>query len=166
MADLIAELLRKPYYAMSEAEYDDAVNAMLKGVRYNRPLTDEGYDEPTSRSGMIAREMAMLALDRGVPMYQPAGPNLTYTDQQLGDTYAQQPPTNKLFTPAQDIAARTDLAARKAMFQNALRNQQTFYNPGAGPEYDPRYSQGSEIARNRMLSYLQPYLERFGLYQK
>ena len=52
MADLIAELLRKPYYAMSESEYDDAVNAMLKGVRYNRPLTDEGYDEPTSRSGM------------------------------------------------------------------------------------------------------------------
>ncbi len=123
MADLIAELLRKPYYAMSEAEYDDAVNAMLKGVRYNRPLTDEGYDEPTSRSGMIAREMAMLALDRGVPMYQPAGPNLTYTDQQLGDTYAQQPVTNKLLSPEQDRMKRGIFASQMAQFKNELHQQ-------------------------------------------
>ena len=124
MADLIAELLRKPYYAMSESEYDDAVNAMLKGVRYNRPLTDEGYDEPTSRSGMIAREMAMLALDRGVPMYQPAGPNLTYTDQQLGDTYAQQPVTNKLLSPEQDRMKRGIFASQMAQFKNELHQQQ------------------------------------------
>ena len=123
MADLIAELLRKPYYAMSESEYDDAVNAMLKGVRYNRPLTDEGYDEPTSRSGMIAREMAMLALDRGVPMYLPAGPNLTYTDQQLGDTYAQQPVTNKLLSPEQDRMKRGIFASQLAQFKNELHQQ-------------------------------------------
>ena len=151
---------------MTDKEFEKASRAKLKGMKFNAPLTNEGYPFPTSRSDINAMNMAGLALDRGVPMYPPAGPNLTYTDQQYLDTFAQQPPTNKYFTPAQDIAARTDLAARKAMFQNALRNQQTFYNPGAGPEYDPRYSQGSDIARNRMLSYLQPYLERFGLYQK
>ena len=166
MADQIADFLRKPYYDMSDEEYDDAVNAMLKGVRYNRPITNEGFPEPMSRSGINARYMAQLALDRGVPMYAPTGPNLTYSDKQYLDTFEQQPPTNKLFTPAQDVAARADLAARKAMFQNALRGQQAFANPGAGPQYGMDYTQYAPVARNSMLSYLQPYLERFGLYQK
>jgi hypothetical protein len=108
----------------------------------------------------------MLAMDRGVDMYPPAGPNRTYTDEQYLDTLMQQPPSNKLFTPQQDVDARANLAAQQAAFQDALRRQQRFTNPGAGPEYGMDYTQYAPVARNSMLSYLQPYLERFGLYQK
>ena len=59
-----------------------------------------------------------------------------------------------------------DQAAAEAAFQDALRRQQRFTNPGAGPEYGMDYTQYAPVARNSMLSYLQPYLERFGLYQK
>jgi hypothetical protein len=157
MADQISRLLSKgkPYYDMTKEEFDDLAKEKLKGVNYN----DGDY-------GLNAMYMAQLALDRGVPMYHPMGPNRTYSDQQYLDTFMQQPPANKLFTPAQDVAARTDLAARRAMFQNALRGQQAFANPGAGPEYGMDYTQYAPVARNNMLSYLQPYLERFGLYQK
>jgi hypothetical protein len=157
MADQISRLLSKgkPYYDMTKEEFDDLAKEKLMGVNYN----DGDF-------GLNAMYMAQLALDRGVPMYAPTGPNLTYSDKQYLDTFEQQPPTNKLFTPAQDVAARADLAARKAMFQNALRGQQAFANPGAGPQYGMDYTQYAPVARNSMLSYLQPYLERFGLYQK
>jgi hypothetical protein len=162
MADQISRLLGKgkPYYDMTKEEFDDLAKEKLKGVKYNTHTTN-GDDY-----GLNAMYMAQLALDRGVPMYAPTGPNLTYSDKQYLDTFDQQPPTNKLFTPAQDVAARADLAARKAMFQNALRGQQAFANPGAGPQYGMDYTQYAPVARNSMLSYLQPYLERFGLYQK
>ena len=160
--DDIARLLSrgKPYYDMTDEEFEDLAKEKLKGVKYNTHTMDNGD------YGLNAMYMAQLALDRGVPMYQPMGPNRTYSDQQYLDTFAQQPPANKLFTAAQDVEARAALAAQRAMFQDAMRRKQTFPNPGAGPEYDPRYSQGSEMTRNNMLSYLQPYLERFGLYQK
>ena len=123
MADQIADFLRKPYYDMSDEDYDDAVNAMLKGVRYNRPITNEGFPEPMSRSGINARYMAMLAMDRGVPMYQPAGPNMTYSDQQYLDTLAQQRPTNKLLSPEQDRMKRGIFASQMAQFKNELHQQ-------------------------------------------
>lgn len=123
MADQIAQFLRKPYYDMSEQEYDDAVNAMLKTVKYNMPITPEGDVEPKSRSGINARNMAMLALDRGVGMYQPAGPNRTFTDQQYLDMLAQQPVTNKLLSPQQDIMKRGIFAQDMAKFKNELHQQ-------------------------------------------
>ena len=169
MVDQIARFIGKPvdYANMSQKDYENAVNAMVATVKYNRPFTNEGYPEKdTSRSGENARRIAMLALDRGVDMYQPMGPNRTYTDQQYFNLFDQQPPTNKLFTPAQDVEARAALAAQQAAFQNALRGQQAFANPGAGPEYGMDYTQYAPVSRNRMLSYLQPYLERLGLYQK
>lgn len=161
MDDIMRLLSRgKPYYDMTKEEFDDLAREKLKGVKYNTRTKDDGD------YALNAMYMAQLALDRGVPMYQPMGPNRTYSDQQYLDTFAQQPPANKLLTPQQDVAARAEYAARQAMFQDAMRRQQRFTNPGAGPEYDPRYSQGSEMTRNNMLSYLQPYLERFGLYQR
>ena len=162
MADQISRFLSrgKPYYDMTDEEFEDLAKEKLKGVKYNTHTTDNGD------FGLNAMSMAELALDRGVPMYQPMGPNRTYSDQQYLDTFAQQPPANKLFTAAQDVEARAALAAQRAMFQDAMRRQQTFTNPGAGPEYGMDYTQYSPVARNSMLSYLQPYLERFGLYQK
>jgi hypothetical protein len=123
MADQIAQFLRKPYYDMSEQEYDDAVNAMLKTVKYNMPITPEGDIEPRSRSGINARSMAELALDRGVGMNQPAGPNRTFTDQQYLDMLAQQPVTNKLLSPQQDIMKRGIFAQDMAKFKNELHQQ-------------------------------------------
>ena len=158
MADQISRLLSKgkPYYDMTKEEFDDLAKEKLKGVKYNN-----GDDY-----GINAMYMAQLALDRGVPMYHPMGPNRTYSNQQYLDTFMQQPPANKLFTPQQDVDARADLAGRQAAFQDALRRQQAFANPGAGPEYGMDYTQYAPESRNRMLSYLQPYLERLGLYQK
>ena len=150
----------KPYYDMTKEEFDDLAKEKLKGVKYNTRTKDDGD------YALNAMYMAQLALDRGVPMYQPMGPNRTYSDQQYLDTLAQQPPTNKLFTAQQDVDARAALAAQRAMFQNALHGQQAFANPGAGPVYGMDYTQYAPVARNSMLSYLQPYLERFGLYQK
>jgi hypothetical protein len=170
MMDEISKLLnkRKSYAEMDPKDYEKAVNAMLATMKYNMPLSkdNEGYPYDLSRSGINARNMAMLAMDRGVDMYPPAGPNRTYTDEQYLDTLMQQPPSNKLFTPQQDVDARANLAAQQAAFQDALRRQQRFTNPGAGPEYGMDYTQYAPVARNSMLSYLQPYLERFGLYQK
>lgn len=162
MADQISRFMSrdKPYYDMTKEEFDDLAREKLKGVKYNTH-TREGDEY-----NLNAMYMAQLALDRGVPMYAPTGPDLTYSNQQYLDTLAQQPPANKLFTPTQDVAARADLAARQAAFQDALRRQQTFANPGAGPVYGSDYTQYAPVARNSMLAYLQPYLERFGLYQK
>tara|TARA_R110000868_G_scaffold47564_1_gene155783 strand:+ start:2072 stop:2503 length:432 start_codon:yes stop_codon:yes gene_type:complete len=124
--DDITRLLGRntPYYNMTAEEFDDLAKEKLKGMRYNTPITDEGdYGKPLSRSGMNAMYMAQLALDRGVPMYPPMGPNRTYSDQQYLDTLAQQPPTNKLFSPQQDIMKRGIFAQDMARFKNELHQQ-------------------------------------------
>lgn len=119
-----------PYATMSEADYDEAVRKKLLEAKFNRPITDEGdWGRPMSRSGINARNLAMLALDRGVPMYQPAGPDLTYTDQQYLDTLAQQPPTNKFYTPEEDALARQQFAQQMAAFKNQMAGFNKLYPP-------------------------------------
>ena len=124
------EAARKPVSEMTEDEYDAALREKLTEAKFNRPITDEGdWGRSMSRSGINARNLAMLALDRGVPMYQPAGPDRTYTDQQYLDTLAQQPPTNKLFTPEEDALARQQFAQRMAMFKNQMAGFNKLYPP-------------------------------------
>ena len=134
------EAARKPVSEMTENEYDAAIREKLAEAKFNRPITDEGdYGAPMSRSGINARNLAMLALDRGVPMYQPAGPDRTYTDQQYLDTFAQQPVTNKLYTPEEDAAARQQFAQRMAMFKNQMAGFNKLYpnvNTMARSPYD------------------------------
>jgi len=129
-----------PYATMSEADYDEALRKKLREAKFNRPITDEGdYGAPMSRSGINARNLAMLALDRGVPMYQPAGPDRTYTDQQYLDTLAQQPPTNKLYTPEEDALARQQFAQQMAAFKNQMAGFNKLYpnvNAMARSPYD------------------------------
>lgn len=124
--DDIARLLRrgKPYYDMTDEEFEDLAKEKLKGVKYNTHTMDNGD------YGLNAMYMAQLALDRGVPMYAPTGPGLTYSDQQYLDTFAQQPPANKLLSPQQDMMKRGIFAQDMARFKNEL-HQQT-----ASPYYD------------------------------
>lgn len=124
--DDIARLLSrgKPYYDMTDEEFEDLAKEKLKGVNYNTRTKDDGD------YGLNAMYMAQLALDRGVPMYQPMGPDRTYSDQQYLDTFAQQPPTNKLLSPQQDMMKRGIFAQDMARFKNEL-HQQT-----ASPYYD------------------------------
>jgi hypothetical protein len=118
LKDLFGEAAKKSYAEMSDEEYDAALKDKLKEVKYNMPVTDEGYGKTMSRSGINARNMAMLALDRGLPMYQPAGPDRTFTDEQYLQTLAQQPPTNKYFSPEEDAAAKQAFAQKLVAFKN------------------------------------------------
>ena len=124
--DDIARLLSrgKPYYDMTDEEFEDLAKEKLKGVNYNTRTKDDGD------YGLNAMYMAQLALDRNVPMYQPMGPDRTYSDQQYLDTFAQQPPANKLLSPQQDMMKRGIFAQDMARFKNEL-HQQT-----ASPYYD------------------------------
>ena len=117
--DDIARLLGRntPYYNMTKEEFDDLAKEKLKGVKYNTRTKDDGD------YALNAMYMAQLALDRGVPMYQPMGPNRTYSDQQYLDTLAQQPPTNKLLSPQQDMMKRGIFAQDMARFKNELHQQ-------------------------------------------
>ena len=117
--DDITRLLGRntPYYNMTKEEFDDLSKEKLKGVKYNTRTKDDGD------YALNAMYMAQLALDRGVPMYQPMGPNRTYSDQQYLDTLAQQPPTNKLFSPQQDMMKRGIFAQDMAKFKNELHQQ-------------------------------------------
>ena len=123
--------LNKTIPEMTEEEYDAALKKKMAEVQFNRPITtyDGDYGVPSSESGARARDMAGLALDRGVPMYQPAGENRTFTDQQYLDTLAQQPPTNKLFTPEEDALARQQFAQQMAMFKNQMAGFNKLYPP-------------------------------------
>jgi hypothetical protein len=119
LMDDIARLLGRntPYYNMTKEEFDDLAKEKLKGVKYNTRTKDDGD------YALNAMYMAQLALDRGVPMYQPMGPNRTYSDQQYLDTLAQQPPTNKLLSPQQDMMKRGIFAQDMARFKNELHQQ-------------------------------------------
>jgi len=118
---------QKSISEMTEEEYDAAVDDILKTVKYNMPITPEGDIEPKSRSGINARSMAELALDRGLPMYQPAGENRTFTDQQYLDALAQQPPTNKYFSPEEDALARQQFAQQMSAFKNQMAGFNKLY---------------------------------------
>jgi len=121
--------LNKPISEMTDEEYDAALKEKMAEVQFNRPITtyDGDYGVPSSESGARARDLAGLALDRGVPMYQPAGPDRTFTEQQYLDTFAQQPPTNKLFTPEEDALARQQFAQQMAMFKNQMAGLNKLY---------------------------------------
>lgn len=106
------------YAEMTDEEYEAAIQQKLAENQLNRPITDEnGYGEP----------MAALALDRGLPMYQPAGPNQTFTQEQYLQTLAQQPITNKLFTPEEDAAARQQFAQQMSAFKNRMAGFNKLY---------------------------------------
>lgn len=100
----------------------------MSKVQYNRPITDEGYDEPLSRSGINARAIAGLALERGVSMYEPAGPDRTYPDEQYLSLLEQQPPTNKLYNnPQEEADARQAFAQKMAGFKNRMAGLNKLY---------------------------------------
>jgi hypothetical protein len=127
--DEIAALLArsKPYYEMDKDEYNDVINAMLANVKYRAPYTNEGYpDEDMSRSAINARGLAGIALDRGLPMFQPQGAGRTFTDEQYIQAMQQYRPVNKLFTQQEDIAARANLAGRMAQFKNELHQRPVY----------------------------------------
>ena len=118
-----------PYATMSEADYEDALKkklAEVKYYRYARDVDEQGVPLPNSVEN--ARALAALALDRGVPMYPP-GPEGIYTQQQVSDISAQQPVTNKLYTPEEDAAARQQFAQRMAMFKNQMAGFNKLYPP-------------------------------------
>lgn len=128
-----------PYATMSEADYEDALKKKLAEVKYYRYAKDvDEQGVPLPNSVENARALAALALDRGVPMYPP-GPEGIYTQQQYLDTLAQQPPTNKLYTPEEDALARQQFAQRMAMFKNQMAGFNKLYpnvNAMARSPYD------------------------------
>lgn len=121
--------LNKPISEMTEDEYDAALKEKMAEVQFNRPITtyDGDYGVPSSESGARARDLAGLALDRGLPMYQPAGPDRTFTDEQYLQTLAQQPPTNKYFSPEEDALARQQFAQQMAAFKNQMAGLNKLY---------------------------------------